>query len=58
MDQAELILTLGITIVLTSLIVLGANWIKKNKEKHPELYKHRRFIGTIIYFILSSGDLR
>ena len=41
MGQTEFLLTLALTIVLTSLIVMGANWIKRNKEKHPELYKHR-----------------
>ena len=58
MDQAEFLVTLALTIVLTSLIVMGANWIKKNKEKHPELYKRRRIIGSIIYLILNLGDLR
>ena len=58
MGQTEFLLTLALTIVLTSLIVIGANWIKKNKEKHPELYKRRGFIGSIIYLILNLGDLR
>jgi hypothetical protein len=58
MERAELIITLAITIVLTSLIVMGANWIKKNKEKHPRLYKHKGIIGSIVYLILNLGDLR
>jgi hypothetical protein len=39
--RTEFLLTIALTIVLTSLIVMGANWIKRNKEKHPEIYKHR-----------------
>ena len=58
MGQTEFLLTLALTIVLTSLIVMGANWIKRNKEKHPRLYKSRRIIGSIIYLILNLGDLR
>ena len=58
MGQTEFFLTLALTIVLTSLIVLGANWIKKNREKRPELYKNRSFIGSIIYLILNLGGLR
>jgi hypothetical protein len=57
MGQAELIMTLVITLVLTSLIVMGANWITKNREKHPELYKRKRIIGSIIYILLNLGDL-
>jgi len=58
MGQSEFLLTMALTIVLTSLIVMGANWIKRNKEKHPEIYKHRGTIGSIIYLILNLGDLR
>ena len=58
MGLTEFVLTLALTIVLTSLIVMGSNWIKKNKEKHPELYKNRRFIGSVIYLMLNLGDLR
>ena len=58
MGQTEFLLTLTLTIVLTSLIVMGANWIKRNKEKHPEIYKHRGIIGSVIYLILNLGDLR
>jgi hypothetical protein len=58
MGKTEFLLTLALTIALTSLIVMGANWVDKNKEKHPGLYKNRRFIGSIIYLILNLGDLR
>jgi len=58
MGKTEFLLTLALTIVLTSLIVMGAIWIKKNKEKHPELYQNRGFVGSIIYLILNLGDLR
>jgi hypothetical protein len=44
--------------VLTSLIVMGANWIKRNKEKHTKLYKHRRIIRSVIYLILNLGISR
>jgi len=57
MGQTEFLLTLALTIVLTTLIVMGAHWIKKNKEKHPELYKRRGIIGSVIYLILNLGDL-
>jgi hypothetical protein len=58
MGQTEFLLTLALTIVLTTLIVMGANWIKRNKAKYPELYKNRRVIGAIVYVILNLGDLR
>jgi len=58
MGQTELLLTMALTIVLTFLIVRGANWIKRNKEKHPEIYKHRGIVGSVIYLILNLGDLR
>ena len=58
MGQTEFLLTLALTIVLTTLIVMGANWIKKNKEKYPEIYKNRGVIGSIVYIILNLGDLR
>ena len=58
MGQTEFLLTMALTIVLTSLIVMGANWIKRNKDKHPEIYKRRGIIGSIIYLILNLGDLR
>jgi hypothetical protein len=46
-------LQLLITAVLTTLIVLGASWIKRNREKHPEIYKRRRVIGSLVYLILN-----
>ena len=58
MGQTEFLLTLALTIVLTSLIVMGAHWIKRNKEKHPELYKNRRLIGAVIYVILNVGEFK
>ena len=58
MGLTEFLLTLTLTIVLTSLIVMGAIWIKRNKERHPEIYKHRGIIGSVIYVILNLGDLR
>jgi hypothetical protein len=57
MGLTEFLLTLALTIVLTTLIVMGSNWIKRNKEKHPELYKSRKIIGSIVYVILNLGDL-
>jgi hypothetical protein len=58
MDRTEFFLTLALTIVLTTLIVMGANWIKKNKKKHPELYKNRGVIGAILYIILNLGGIK
>jgi hypothetical protein len=58
MGLTEFLLTLALTIVLTSLIVMGANWIKRNKEKHTKLYKHRRIIRSVIYLILNLGISR
>ena len=46
-------LQLIITVVLTSLIVWGASWIKRNREKHPEIYKRRGIIGALVYLILN-----
>ena len=56
-SQAQLIVTLTITIVLTSLIVWGHNWIKRNQKEHPGIYKRRGVIGTVVYVILNLGDL-
>jgi hypothetical protein len=58
MALTEFLLTLALTVVLTAIIVMGANWIKKNRQKHPRLYKSRGVIGALVYLILSSGDLR
>ena len=57
MGQTEFLLTIALTVVLTSLLVMGASWIKKNKEKHPKLYKRKGIIGSVIYLILNLGDL-
>mgnify|MGYP003575304026 CR=1 FL=1 len=57
MGQTEFLITLAITIVLTSVIVMSAHWIKKNKEKHPGLYKRKGILASIIYTILNLGDL-
>lgn len=53
-----LILSLIATLAITTLIVLGARWIEKNREKHPEIYKNRGVIAGVIFFILNSGDFR
>jgi len=53
-----LILSLIATVVITTLIVLGARWIEKNKETHPEIYKNRGIIAGVIFFILNSGDFK
>jgi hypothetical protein len=42
--------------ILTSLLVWGANWIKRNRVKHPEIYESRGVIGALIYIILNIGD--
>jgi hypothetical protein len=54
--QTQLILALIITMILTSLLVWGANWIKRNRVKHPEIYESRGVIGALIYIILNIGD--
>jgi hypothetical protein len=54
--QTQLILALVITIFLTSLIVWAAQWIKRNREKHPEVYESRGVIGALIYLVLNIGD--
>ena len=46
-------LQLIITAVITALIVLAAAWIKRNREKHQEIYKSRGIIGGIIYIVLN-----
>ena len=51
--QTELILALLITIVLTTEIVWGASWIKKNRLRHPEIYKRRGIIGGVLYVLLN-----
>jgi len=51
---ADLMLTLFLTVIITTLIIRGANWIKENREKYPELYKQRGLIGAIIYLLLNS----
>ena len=54
--QTQLILALVITIILTALIVWGANWVKQNRLKHPEIYESRGFISALLYIILNIGD--
>ena len=56
--STQLILTLLLTVVLTAIIVWAAHWIKKNREKHPEIYKNRRIIAGAVWFLLNSGDLK
>jgi hypothetical protein len=51
--QTELILTLLLTVVLTSAIVWGAVWIKKNRARHPEIYRRRGIIGGALYVLLN-----
>lgn len=46
-------LTLLITVVLTTLIVLGLNYIHNNKQKNPELYKNRYTVRGFIWLILN-----
>jgi hypothetical protein len=50
-------LTLLITIVLTTIIVWAHSWILKNRERHPEFFKHRRAIGMVLVIIFNLGDL-
>ena len=52
------IIVLAVTIMITSLIVLGLRWIDRNKAKYPEVYAHRGFIRFTLWLILSSGDFR
>lgn len=54
--QAQLILAFVITVIVTSLIVWVANWIKRNRVKHPEVYESRGLIGGLLYIILNIGD--
>lgn len=56
--STQLILTLLLTVVLTALIVWGARWVKKNKEKHPEIYKNRGILAGAVWLLLNSGDLK
>ncbi len=55
--DAQLALALVITIVVTSLLVRGWNWILLMKNKHPELYRRRNAIRTLILLLLHSGDV-
>jgi uncharacterized membrane protein len=56
MGQTEFLLTLALTVVLTTLIVLCANWIEKNKKKHPELHKRRGLIASMLYVLMNLKD--
>jgi hypothetical protein len=53
----QLIATFIFTIVLTSLIVQGRSWIKRNKERYPVLYKSQTLINFILLITFNSGDL-
>jgi hypothetical protein len=48
-----MLLLLTITVVITTLIVWGASWIRKNREKHPALYKNRGTIEMVVWLILN-----
>jgi hypothetical protein len=52
-----MLLLVTITAVITTLIVWGASWIKKNREKHPALYKNRGIIGTVVWLILNIPSI-
>jgi hypothetical protein len=56
MGRTEFLLTLALTIVLTTLIVMTANWIEKNKKKHPELHKRKGLIATMLYVLMNVRD--
>ncbi len=56
--STQLILTLLLTVVLTALIVWGAHWVKKNKEKHPEIYKNRGILAGAVWLLLNGGDFK
>jgi hypothetical protein len=41
-----------LTVIITTAIVYGACWIKRQRQTHPELYKNRGVIGFIVWLIL------
>lgn len=45
--------TIILTIIITTAIVWTRNWIIKNRETHPEIYKSRNLLGAVIYIILN-----
>ena len=51
------IIVLAVTIMITSLIVLGLRWIDRNKAKYPEVYAHRGFIRFTLWLILTGASL-
>lgn len=55
--DAQLALALVITIVVTTLLVRGWSWILRAKDSHPELYRRRYAIRTVILLLLHSGDI-
>ena len=57
MGLTEFLLTLALTVVLTTLIVLAARWIEKNKKKHPELYKRKGALAALLYVLMNLRDL-
>jgi hypothetical protein len=50
-----LVLLISMTVCITSLVVWGHVWIEKNKNKHPNLYKHRLLIRSLLWMIFNFG---
>jgi hypothetical protein len=42
-----------ITVIITTLILQGASWIKSHRHTHPALYKNRFAIWSIVWLILN-----
>jgi hypothetical protein len=51
------VLVLIVTVILTTLILLGFRWIERSKEKYPEVYKNRYVFRAVLYILFNSTDL-
>jgi hypothetical protein len=51
--SAQLIVILIVTVIITILLVRGRNWIIRNRETHPEIFKNRGVIGALIWILLN-----
>jgi hypothetical protein len=50
-------LVLLITVVVTTALVLGHQWILRNRKMHPAVYRNRGSLYAVVWVILQIGDI-
>jgi hypothetical protein len=55
--DAQLGISLVLTILVTTLLVRGWNWIRRAKTTHPELYRRRYTIRAWLILLLHFCEI-